>query len=91
MLRENEIVMLLLGGGVLIFILRNRFRLKRLPASKLLISGFYVLFAGWVLTILEDFFWEGIFNCFEHMCYAGSSLLVVFWCWKVFGSKEETS
>ncbi|MBW1801037.1 MAG: hypothetical protein JRJ85_09945 [Deltaproteobacteria bacterium] len=86
MIQENEIVMLLLGSGVFIFTLLNLPMLKRLQSWKVLIAGFYVLLAGWVLTVLEGFFWEGLLNYLEHMCYAGSALLVAFWCWKVFGS-----
>ena len=84
---ENEVVMLLLGVGVLIFILGNRARLKHLAASKILIVGFYVLLAGWVLTVLEGFFWEGPLNYLEHLCYAVSSVLVAGWCCKVFGGR----
>jgi hypothetical protein len=89
MFQENELVMLLLGVGVLVFTLGNRFRLKRLPASKILCTGFYMLLAGWILTVLEGFCWKGVLNYLEHMCYAGSSLLMAVWCWKVFGSKKE--
>jgi len=83
---ENEVVMLLIGVGVLIFILTSRPQLKRLPASNVLIVGFYVLLVGWVLTVLEGFFWEQLLDHLEHMCYAVSSVLVAIWCWKVFGS-----
>ena len=89
MFHENEIVMLLLGVGVLILLLANRIRLKRVPASKILIAGFYILLAGWAMTVLEGFFWEDLLNYLEHICYAASSLLVVIWCWKVFRSKNE--
>lgn len=84
---ENEVVMLLLGVGVLTFILGNRARLKHLAASKILIVGFYVLLAGWVLTVVEGFFWEGLLNYLEHLCYAVSSVLVAVWCCKVFGGR----
>jgi hypothetical protein len=89
MFHENEIVMLLLGVGVLILVLANRIRLKRVPASKILITGFYIFLAGWAMTVLEGFFWEDLLNYLEHICYAGSSLLMVIWCWKVFrGSRK---
>ncbi len=58
MFHENEIVMLLLGVGVLILVLANRIRLKRVPASKILIAGFYIFLAGWAMTVLEGFFWH---------------------------------
>ncbi len=88
MFQENEIVMLLLGVGVLILFLVNRIRLKRVPASKILIAGFYILLTGWAMTVLEGFFWEDFLNYFEHVCYSGSSLLVFIWSWKVFGGKN---
>jgi len=91
MFHENEIVMLLLGVGVLIFILGNRFKLKRLPSSNFLICGFYLLLAGWIATVLEGFLWSVFFNYFEHICYAGSSLLMLVWFLRVFKSKKEAN
>ena len=90
MIRENEIIMLLLGIGVLIFILGNRLSIQRVVKSRILIAGFCVQLAGWLLTVLESFFLEGLLNYFEHMCYAVSALLVAFWCLKVCRGKEET-
>jgi hypothetical protein len=87
---ENEIVMLSLGVGVLIFILGSRARLKLLASSEILITAFYVLLAGWVLTVLEGLFYEWLLNFFEHLCYAVSAVLVAAWCWKVFGTRRET-
>jgi len=82
---ENEVVMLSLGVGVLIFILGNWARLKRLTAYRILLAAFCLMLAGWVLTVLEGFFYEWLLNFFEHLCYAVSSLLVAVWCWMVFG------
>lgn len=90
MIQENEIVMLILGLGVLIFILGNRSQLKRLPSSRWLILAFYVLLAGWALTVLEGFFWGLVLNYLEHTCYATGAVLVAAWCWKVFGGGKET-
>ncbi len=87
---ENEIVMLLIGVGVLIFILGSRRRLKSLPASNILIAGFYVLLASWTVTVLEGFFWEPFLNYIEHGCHAVSAVIVAVWCWKVFGMGRET-
>jgi hypothetical protein len=89
MVQENEIVMLLLGVGVLIFTVNNRVRFKRLPEWKILTTAFYVLFGGWVLTVIEGFFWNALFNLFEHICYATSAVLMATWCWKVFGIEKE--
>ena len=81
----NEIVMLSIGTGVLIFILSNRERLKHLGAYRILIASFCLMQAGWILTVLEGFFYEWLLNFLEHLCYAVSSILLMTWCWKVFG------
>jgi len=82
---ENEVVMLLIGVGVLIFILGSRTRLKSLPGSNILIAAFCMLLGSWILTVLEGFFWEPFLNYLDHGCYAVGSILVALWCWKVFG------
>jgi len=91
MIHENEIIMLLLGVGVLIFILTSRLRLKQIPASNILTAAFYIAFASWVLTVLEGLFWEGFLNYLEHICYAVSSILLAVWCWKTFAAKKEAA
>jgi len=85
MLFENELIMLVLGLGVSILILRNYDRMKSLPFSKILISGFFSLVIGWVMTILEGFFLKELCNFIEHTCYFLSSMLVAIWSWKAFG------
>ena len=89
MIQENEIITLLLGIGVMIFILANKQKVKRIPAAKILIAGFYVLLAGWVLTILEGLFWREFINVLEHICYTSSSILMAVWCWKIFKNTKE--
>jgi len=91
MIQENELFMLLLGGGVFIFVLKNRLRLNRLPAFGILISGFCVLFTGWIITVVEGFFWKEFLNYLEHICYAISSILTAVWCLNVFKSKKEAT
>ena len=86
----NEIVMLLIGVGVLIFILGSRPRLKSLPASNILIAGFFMLLGSWIVTVLEGFFWESFLNYIDHGCYAVGSVLMAVWCWKVFGAGNPT-
>ena len=89
MIQENEIITLLLGIGVMIFILANNRKVKRIPVAKILIAGFYVLLAGWVLTILEGLFWNDLLNVLEHICYTASSILIAVWCWKIFAYKKD--
>ena len=89
----NEIVMLLLGIGVLIFVLKNRVGLKRLPASGILMTAFSLLLVSWLATVLEglmeSILWNTFFNLLEHAGLAASSLLTAIWCWKAFADKRE--
>jgi hypothetical protein len=87
MIQQNEIIMLLLSIGCMIFILVNKQKVSRIPLAKTLIAGFYVLFAGYVFTIFEGLIWEDFLNVLEHICYTASSILVAVWCWKIFAYK----
>jgi hypothetical protein len=87
MIQQNEIIMLLLGIGCLIFIWVNKQKVKRIPIAKPLIAGFYVLLAGYLLTFLEGLFWNDLLNVLEHICYTASSILMAVWCWKIVAFK----
>jgi hypothetical protein len=88
MIQENELIGLILGVGVLIFILANRSRLAGLPAARILLASYYVLLAGWALTVLEGFLWGQALNLLEHFCYALSALLLAVWTWRERDWKE---
>ena len=90
MVQENEIVTLILALGVLTFFAVNRVRIKELPCWRTFVLAFTVLTAGWVLTLLEGFFWHDTLNLFEHLCYTVSSILLARWCWRLFGDRKET-
>ena len=87
MVHENEIAMLLFGFGILVFTSINQKKLRSIPSWKYFITGFYVLLAGWVFTIVEGFFWNNFFNILEHLSYAVSSVILAAWCFKSFSSK----
>lgn len=87
MIQENEVLVLLLAVGTLVFVWSNRLRLRQLPSSRTLLTGFFFLIGAWSLTVIEGFFWREGFNFIEHLCYAVSAVLVATWCWQVFGHK----
>ena len=89
MIQQNEIIVLLLGIGVLIFVLNNRKKFHLVPASRILISGFSLILAGWILAVLKGFFWKDFLKLAAHFCYAASSLLMTVWCWKAFKSGKD--
>ena len=80
MIEGNEVVMLLIGFGVLIFLYKNRLNPPDIPAYKILSASFYVLFAGLLMTVLEGFILNTFLNYLEHICYAVSSILIAVWC-----------
>jgi hypothetical protein len=88
MTQENELVTILIGIGLFIFIIFNFSKLKTLPAIKILLAGLSVLLIGWILTILEGFFLEDLLNLLEHTCYALSSIIMAVWFWVAFKQKE---
>ena len=83
-LQQNEVTILLLGTGVLIFVLIHRRRLDRLPEHRMLIASFGFQLAAWFLTVLEGICWGSALNIAEHICYLATSLLLFIWCWRVF-------
>jgi hypothetical protein len=88
MIQQNELVMMFLGIGVLVFILSDMARLKLLPYAKVLITSFGFLSIAWVLTVLEGFFLEYFLNLFEHICYFLSAAFLFIWSWKAFNAKR---
>ena len=80
MFEENEVVMLILGIGVLAFVLLNLEKIKRIFAWKIMVSAYCFLLAGWVLTVLEGFVAGRLFNFLEHACYATSSVIIAVYC-----------
>lgn len=87
--QANEVVMITLGLGTLIFITSNMVSIRRIPAYKSLLASFYALLLGWVSTILEEFIFNAPLNIVEHLSYAASSIFIAIWCWQVFANKGE--
>ena len=88
-IQGNEIVFLIIGIGVSIFIVVNFSRLKSFPALEILIAGFFAFFTGWVFTVLEGLFWGNFLNLMQHISYIVGSVLVSVWCWKIFVRKGD--
>jgi hypothetical protein len=92
MLKENEVVMLILGVGVLFFILLNKVHLTKIYSWRLLVLSYCILLSGWIFTVLEEFFLGTYLNYLEHISYGISSILLIIWCWRspFVGRGEET-
>ena len=79
MVQENEILTVILGAGVLYFVILKHAELKNNPSIGLLMPGFCMIFSAWVASLLEAFFWETAFNFLEHMLYLSSALCLLVW------------
>ncbi len=89
MFQENEIVMLFLCIGVLIFIYPNWKNLAKFKCWGLLFASFILMTVACASTIAEVFF-DGVFlNYFEHSCYGGSGITLAIWSYKIFFCKSE--
>ena len=89
MIYTNEVVMLILGMGVLWFVMLNRIKIRRITAWKLLLSAFYFLMAGWFFTVIEGFVLLPFFNLLEHISYCVSAIFMAIWCYKIAHPKSE--
>ena len=78
--QTNELIQLLLGIGVLIFMLANRSRLSRIADYPLLFASFAVMLTGWILTVLEGLFWPDLLNTIEHFTHFVAAALLLLWC-----------
>ncbi|MCF6177138.1 MAG: hypothetical protein L3J71_15375 [Victivallaceae bacterium] len=89
MFNENEVAMLLLCFGGVIFIINKRREYKRIPHWRLIQTSFYMFFVAVVLTVAESFIFPTLLNILEHLSYMLSSFMLLLWCWMTFCSKED--
>lgn len=89
MLYANELIMLILGTGVLFLTLLNNSKIRRIYAWRMLSLAFYFMMAGWLFTILEGFFAEKFINILEHISYSASALIMAAWCRQISRNKQE--
>ena len=82
MFYENEVVMLVFGFLVTVFIGIKYKQLKNIRNYKILLLGFYLLFIAWTCSTVEEFIFETYLNLLEHLLYALSSILLFIWIYK---------
>jgi len=88
LIEENELIIFIIGIGLIIFIIVTYSKLKTLQARKIILTGMSFLFIGWTFTIIEGYYLEELFNLLEHLCYTLSSIIMAVWFWIVFKQKE---
>jgi len=89
MLMENEVVMLVLGIGVLFLMVMNMDHVRKIRFWKLLFASYIILLSGWFFTILEGFLLERPLNILEHASYFVSAVFIAVWTWKSTGRQKK--
>jgi len=84
MVNKNEIIMLLLCIGVIIFVISKHREYKRIPHWKLLMTGFYMFFGSVIFTLAEGIIWKHLLNIIEHVFCLLSAFFMLLWCWLTF-------
>jgi len=87
MIQPSEIIVFLVVLLCTGIVCRFWEKLQRIPFATILFTAFFLLLAGLIMTILEGFIFKDTLNIIEHLCYAISSVSLVFWTWKVFAAK----
>ena len=80
MIRSSEVIVMLLGMGLMAFVLYQRRQLARLPNRSILFLSLLAILAGWFFTNLESVVWGELVNLLEHLCYAANAVLMAVWC-----------
>lgn len=88
MMEANELIVFLIGAGVLFFFQINSLRLRKGPFMGILLAAFGFMLGGWFLSIVEGFFFKEAVNFFEHICYSMSSIMLALWFFKMSRPRE---
>ena len=89
MIEIDDVLILLIGIIILIFILVNYSVLKSIPDSKIIIMGFSLLAICWFFSLIEGVIFEEVMNFLQHLFLVFNTVLVAFWVWKKYKRGEE--
>ncbi|BCS88086.1 hypothetical protein [Pseudodesulfovibrio sediminis] len=84
MVQANEILTAFFGLPVVLFLFIYRDKFKVIPRVHLLVTGYFLLYIGLLVTIAEGFFWSDFMNVLEHLLYCVSTLFLTCWVWLAF-------
>ncbi len=82
-MQVNEILMLIINLGIIIAIISNNTKLKIIPFYKLLLSSYFIIFFGWISTVVEGIIYPDFFNACEHASYLVFSIMMLVWIGKI--------
>lgn len=79
MIRESEVINLILGVASIPFLLFG-FRGRRIPGIRLMYAGFSLIVCAYVFSVLEGYYLSGFFNLLEHLSIALAGFLFAAGC-----------
>lgn len=82
-MKFTEVITFIIASGVGLFILGRLRELKELPRRGLMLASYFLLWAAWLATNLEEYYLEDLLNYTEHLFEALSSVLLLLWVWQV--------
>jgi hypothetical protein len=88
MFEEREVITLLLGVGVVIFVIRQRDVLRSVQNWPMLCLAFLLLFASLAASVIEVMIWEKVVNWLQHLCSSLSAIALAIWCWLTFVRRD---
>ena len=88
MVNEIEVITLLGGIVVLVFLFRERKVLQGLRSHRLFMASYVCFLLGWTMTVLESFVLPNAANLAEHALYAGGGILLALWSYRFFREKD---
>jgi hypothetical protein len=91
MFEQREVITLMLGVGVVLFVIRERQTLKSVRNWHLLLSAFLLLFLSLTCSVVEVLIWEPQINLLQHIASALSAIALAAWCWFTLARQEAAS
>jgi hypothetical protein len=88
MFEEREVITLLLGVGVAVFIVQQIDLIRSVQHWRLLLTAFGLLFVSLACSVIEEFFLNALLNFTQHLCSALSAVSMAAWCAKTFRKAE---
>lgn len=79
MFEEIELITLIVGMGIPVFMYANRQTLFRTPYMKVLVFSYCCFLAAWTATVIESYILLNVMNVIEHSLYFIGCLLLACW------------
>ena len=91
MFEEQELLILILGIGLLVYASFKRSDLASIPYSGIIAVAYLSMLISWALSVLEGYYYPYLLNILEHITCMIGSLLLAIWAWFVLAKTPSQS